>query len=185
MQTRDHKLLGLFLLERYGAEISPLCRRMFLLGSVEPDWNLVTYIRGSVRYQFLHGHNAENAKKHLTRLTEKLMESGVRTPAQWFRFGAALHYLADSFTFAHNNVFAGDLLEHRLYEKFLHDVFAGYLKAHKEERFPAGEVCHDRYLDERRSYQTDCRYILAAAVALCDKLRIDWSADRAREYRYA
>ena len=80
MQTKDHSLLGRYLLTHCNLTADPLCQKMFLLGCIEPDWNLITYTRGSVRYQFLHGHNAENAKEHLARLTEKLLEGGVRTP---------------------------------------------------------------------------------------------------------
>ena len=120
MQNKDHYLLGCFILKRYGACIEPICQKLFLLGCVEPDWNLVTYTRGSIKHRFLHGHNAENVQKHLTHMTERLMKTGVHTPLQWFYFGAALHYLADSFTFAHNRIFTGSIIEHRQYEKVLH-----------------------------------------------------------------
>lgn len=96
MQTKDHYLLGCFILKQYGSCVDPICQKLFLLGCIEPDWNLITYTRGSIKYQFLHGHNAENSQKHLNRLTEKLLKSGVHTTLQWFRFGAALYYLADS-----------------------------------------------------------------------------------------
>lgn len=111
MQNKDHYLLGCFILKRYGACIEPICQKLFLLGCVEPDWNLVTYTRGSIKHRFLHGHNAENVQKHLTHMTERLMKTGVHTPLQWFYFGAALHYLADSFTFAHNRIFTGSIID--------------------------------------------------------------------------
>ena len=176
MQTRDHYLLGCFVLQRYGAEIAPICRESFLFGCIEPDWNLITYTRGSLKYQFLHGHNAENAQRHLAHLTKRLLKSGVQTPAQWFRFGAALHYLADSFTFAHNRFFAGSLREHRLYEKMLHAVFPEYLQAHCAESCSFAAIDHARYSVDRRSYLTDCRYIFKSALALCSQLSIQWAA---------
>lgn len=172
MQTRDHRLLGNYVLERCNLSPGTICRRMFLLGCVEPDWNLVTYTRGSIKYQFFHGHNAENARKHLTCLIKKLLASGVRTPLQWFRFGAVLHYLADSFTFVHNRCFSGSLKEHRLYEKLLHDVFVKYLCTQHIEEGPAAELTHGYYLTEQRSFRTDCRYITGAALALCSRLSI-------------
>lgn len=98
MQTKDHRLLGSFLLRQQDIFLDPMRKSLFLLGCVEPDLNPVTYTRGSLHHRFLHGHNAENAGKHLARLTQKLHKSGVQSPLQWFRFGAALHYLADSFT---------------------------------------------------------------------------------------
>ncbi len=179
MQTRDHDLLGRFLLEYYEASLGPICRKLFLLGCIEPDWNPITYARGSLKYQFLHGHNAENAEKYLRHLTEKLRKSGVRTPMQWFRFGAALHYLADSFTFAHNQIFAGNLKEHRRYEKGLHAVFVGYLQTQHTEPFPTDKAYHEMYLAEPRSYQTDCRYILGTALHLSNHLNVQWGAREA------
>lgn len=175
MRTKDHDLLGHYLLKRYTADLDPLCRGLFLLGCIEPDWNPITYARGSVKYRFLRGHNAENAQKHLVHAIRTLLESGVETPLQWFRLGAALHYLADSFTFAHNRIFAGNLQEHRLYERRLHTVFVEYLQSPFEESLPMEEDTHKQYLLERRSYQTDCRYILGTALALCDRLSIQWS----------
>lgn len=139
--------------------------------------NLITYARGLIKYRFLHGHNAENVKKHLCRLSEKLVKSGVRTPMQWFRFEASLHYLADSYTFAHNRIFTGNLREHRLYERLLHEVFVEYLKKPHSERFTADEACHEMYLSEKRSYLTDCRYIFGTALNLCERLPVKWRSD--------
>lgn len=170
MRTKDHSLLGKYLLEKRDANPDLISRNFFLLGCVEPDINLITYTRGSLKYQFLHGHNAENAKKHLINLTEKLTVSGINTPFQWFRFGAALHYLADSFTFSHNRCFLGKLNEHRLYENMLHCVFVDYLHSYNAENCSYDKFSHIEYLNEQRSYLTDCRYIVGATFALYDKI---------------
>ena len=177
MQTKDHALLGRFLLEQHNAALTPLCRRLFLLGCVEPDWNPFSYVRGSLRYQAFHGHNAENAEQHLSRLIAQLQESGARTPLQWFRFGAALHYLADSYTFAHNRMFAGNLWEHWCYERLLHPVFVAALQTPPTELLPADGGSHRRYLTEQRAYGTDCRYILGTAMGLSKRLAVQWRTD--------
>ena len=73
-------------------------------------------------------------------MSRRLKKTDVYTPLQWFRLGAALHYLADSFTFTHNCDFPGNLLkEHRIYEALLHPVFNGYVRemfspSHSEKR---------------------------------------------------
>ena len=182
MKTKDHDLLGRFLLEQHGASPDPICRSLFLLGCTEPDWNPLTYTRGSVKHRFMHGHNAENAGAHLARLTRRLQESGVRTPFQWFRFGAALHYLADSFTFVHNRMFTGSLKEHRLYERLLHPVFVRHLQEGCAVLLPADGSSHRAYLNAPRSYQTDCRYILGTAMDLCSRLSVQWTAESRRSY---
>lgn len=177
MRTCDHYRLGRFLLGRMGLSPRSTCRKLFLLGCVGPDWNPVTYARGSLKYRFFHGHNAENVRGHLTHVLRRLMESGVSTPWQWFAFGAALHYLADSFTFAHNTAFTGNLIAHSAYERALHVVFEQYLD--DEEALSAalaaaeaadGAVWHERYAAERCSCRTDCHYILGTAFALCGRL---------------
>ena len=101
MQTKDHYLLGCFLLEHQKIFLDPVRRNLFLFGCIEPDINPTTYVRGSIKHQLFHGHNAENIGKHIEHITRKLAKSGVITPMQWFRFGTLLHYLADSFTFTH------------------------------------------------------------------------------------
>lgn len=174
MQAKDHLLLGDFLLKRHHAKLSRLCRTAFLLGCIEPDINLATYARGSLKYQFMRGHNAENASRHLTRLTRKLQRSRVQTPIQWFRFGAALRYLADSFTYVHNSAFTGNLKAHRHYEQMLHPVFAEYLDTGYAMLVFANSACHKRYLSEPQSCQTDCRYILGTTLGLCSKLDVQW-----------
>ncbi len=177
MQTKDHYLLGEFLLNEQGIRLDSLRKKLFLLGCIEPDYNPLTYARGSVKYRFLHGHNAENARKHLEHLAEKLTASGVKTPYQWFCFGAALHYLADSFTFAHNSIFSGSLKEHRVYETLLDSCFVQYLNEKSGNTYRSVlpmslEGYHKEYLSAPRSFKTDCRYIVNAALDLSASLRV-------------
>lgn len=131
-----------------------------------------------MKYQFLHGHNAENAKKHLDHAIKKLLDHGVHTPMQWFAFGTALHYIADSFTFPHNDLFSGDLIEHRNYEKLLHTEFEKYLgEWHTTTALSANTAqsfawFHTQYLSDTRSFLTDCQYIVNASFGLCETLHI-------------
>lgn len=177
MQTKDHRLLGCYILNKFYSDLDCISRKLFLLGCVEPDWNVVTYVRGSLKYQFMRGHNALNAKKHFKHLLLKLRKTGVNTPAGWFRLGAALHYLADSFTFAHNSFFSGNLSEHRLYEQYLHHVFTKYLSKEHTECLTIDEKCHERYINDSRSYLTDCKYIVGTALALCREFNMRTSAN--------
>ena len=110
-------------------------------------------------------------------LTEMLLRTGVQTPMQWFRFGAALHYLADSFTFSHNRGFTGSLLDHKAYEIELHFEFESYLQEQYHERFFADAASRERYHADERSCLTDCRYILGSAFGLCDMLNVEWGSE--------
>lgn len=177
MLTRDHRFLGYYVLEIQDARLDPACKKMFLLGCVEPDWNLLTYARGSLKHKFLHGHNAENVAQHLEHLIETTKSTGVRTPMQWFRLGAALHYLADSFTFAHNRDFSGSLLDHRDYELNLHSQMRSWLQSQRAELLVPNKACHEKYLADCRSYQTDCRYIIGSMLGLCSMLPVEWCSE--------
>ena len=180
MKKKDHLLLGRFLLAQKAAPSGSMARRLFLFGCVEPDINPFTYMRGSVRHQFLQGHNAENARKHFQNLLERLSRSGVHSPWQWFALGTLIHYAADSFTFPHNSRFPGSLADHVAYEMQLHALFPQYLHAMAGKRgFCAThtlsvEALRRTYLHQAGSAVTDCRYILAASEWLFQRL-----ADRA------
>lgn len=62
MTTKSHFLFGKVLLEQG----LPLCSRAeadaFLLGCVEPDYNIATYLKGSMHGQKLKGHNYSNTE---------------------------------------------------------------------------------------------------------------------------
>lgn len=170
MQIKDHILLGKYLLDNFELNISPIKRHAFLLGCFEPDVNVLTYTRGSVEYQILHGHNADNCKKHLTKVINKLQNKGINTLFQWFSLGTAIHYIADTFTFPHNDLFSGDIYEHNKYEKLFHKVFKDYISNLNYNDYSITtlnsnfENYHKKYLDDKRSYLTDCKYIANAAV---------------------
>ena len=181
MKKKDHLLLGRFLLAKKEAPSGSIKRRLFLFGCVEPDINPFTYMRGSVRHQFLQGHNEENAREHFQKVLKKLSRSGVQSLWQWFARGTLIHYAADSFTFPHNkSLFSGSLADHVAYELQLHALFPQYLSAmaggwgfhtvHNQSM----EALRQRYLREAGAARTDCRYILAAAEWIFQRL-----ADRA------
>lgn len=46
MQTKDHKLLADFLIANTTRNIHLLYKKAFIIGNVEPDVNLFTYLRG-------------------------------------------------------------------------------------------------------------------------------------------
>ena len=54
-------------------------------------------------------------------------------------------------------------------------AFAEYLQTHCSGHWGVDKVCHEGYLTDSRSYQTDCRYILGSELALCGQLSIQWA----------
>lgn len=174
MLTKDHYILGCYLINNFHWQMSPLSRHLFLLGCIEPDMNPFTYARGSFRHRFMHGHNADNVKEHLGYIINRLKKTGVATPFQWFELGAALHYTADCFTFPHNKIFMGNLKEHCKYESLFHPFFENYLSEsnYKPPVLPIKNIedYHTLYLSDNHSYLADCHYIRNAVICLCRQL---------------
>lgn len=132
MRGKSHRQLGTYLARTYFPEIPPLYRRAFLLGCIEPDRNPTTYLKGSIRAQWLRGHNFENAKKFMTRIARRLEEKPKWSFFDYYTAGKLIHYTTDAFTYAHNASFPTDLHQHKVYEAELQEYFLNFLKSHKE-----------------------------------------------------
>lgn len=178
MQTKDHKMLVKFLIAEMGINIPYLYKKAFILGSIEPDKNPFTYLHGLTCGVKFHGHNYENVlsvMKKLFNSTQKKEHFGV---LGYYHLGKLTHYVADAFTFPHNRMFRGNLMEHCKYESLLHEKFSDVLQKRKMinirpksmSSFHYIEILHKEYLKEAGTYEIDCRYILqAVAMLLWDK----------------
>lgn len=168
MRTEDHLALGCYLLSQ---ENVPQLRQhciAFLIGCIEPDYNLLSYLRGILHHRKFRGHNAENSFAFLTRCRSYFEQHKASSAWDFFRLGAMLHYAADAFTWPHNNFWPGSLLEHVRYETALHAVFTEFLRSQ-----PAGgiasideEALHEAYADAAHGEEADCRFIFAACSSL-------------------
>lgn len=168
MRTKDHALLARWLLAREPAKLPHGFAAGVCLGSVLPDWNPVTYMRGG---HGLHGHNAEITEGRICRLLSDLQKPLAFGFSDGLRLGTALHYLADSFTYPHHAYYLGSLADHVAYETSLHRTFADYLE--KDCVFPRTTTADfpayfadmlTRYRQCRKDERTDCRFI----TQMCD-----------------
>ena len=181
MQTKDHKLLANFLITNAIRNIPLLYKKAFLIGNIEPDINLFTYLRGIFQEKKFRGHNYENVipliKKEFNYLKNK-NSFGIK---EYYILGKLTHYTADIFTFPHNKLFNGSLLEHAKYEKKLHiaikdtfrtkknvltvckplDSFVELLKFHKE---------YLKYQNRLDFYNIDVNYIIYVTKLVFDTL---------------
>lgn len=168
MKTSDHLALSKWLLYRSRQPLRRSCSFGVLLGSVLPDCNLFTYLRGIPRHQGLHGHNAEATEGKVGKLIEKAQKNGISGFLRGVRFGVSLHYLADAFTYPHHAYYPGTLRDHMAYEKELHGMFERYLWESGELPWTCAddlmaylEKMLDFYRDCHHSERTDCRFITA------------------------
>lgn len=93
-------------------------RVAFVIGSVFPDINVFSYFKGNG----LKGHSYRYSRRFISNTMSCFEKQEAKSPADWFRIGVALHYVQDSFTYAHNECFKGGILKHFEYENRLHEL---------------------------------------------------------------
>ena len=169
MQKRSHKLLASALLRSHQGFCAKRYELAFLFGSFQPDCNPLTYLKGSRRAKRLGGHNFSNSQPYIFDHIRRLQQRNRWTMWQYYTLGKLTHYLADAFTFPHNETYTDSLLEHRRYEDDLRLQFARYLadcapfRARSEKDVAdAIHQLHQQYLAARSDLRRDIRFILAA-----------------------
>ena len=172
MRGKSHCQLGSFLAATYFPHIPAVYRRAFLLGCIEPDRNFATYFKGSIRAQWLRGHNFENAKRYMARIAKRLENKPRWNALDYYTAGKLIHYTTDAFTYAHNSSFPISLQEHKKYEDALQVYFLRFLQGRgTPEKLPARSVMdtiskhHEDYLARTPDIDRDSRY--AFSVCCC------------------
>lgn len=185
MRTADHMNLSRYIMDHMDAGASKLQKAVFVFGSIEPDINMLTYLRGSIHgEEKLRGHNYENVMKYMEKLTKKLEKGGMGTIRQSFLLGKLVHYVADSFTYPHNSIFPRNLREHCQYETELHgyvnkmiasaDVNMDSIDDERDIVEYLREI-HDRYVGEAPGCENDYRYITHAISVVTERF---WQTER-------
>lgn len=132
MRGKSHRSLGRYLAENYMSDAPKRYIQAFLLGCIEPDRNPVTYLKGSIRSQWLRGHNYGNARRYMQRISRRLENKDRLNLLDYYTMGKLIHYTTDAFTYAHNAEFTTNLGDHREYEVALQNHFLQYLRTAPE-----------------------------------------------------
>ncbi|MDD4431949.1 MAG: zinc dependent phospholipase C family protein [Bacteroidales bacterium] len=177
MKTKDHLALGHFLLNLSDNAGLQKHKRAFLLGCIEPDYNMATYTRGLRNHPKFRGHNAENSYRHITKCLSEFQSDGICSAWDYFTLGTMFHYIADAFTYPHNSFWKGSLLKHAAYEMELHTVFYKELGLRSVKRpitlLPSLTYyfsnTHDEYSAASHTMKVDCRYI----IGVCERMFIE------------
>lgn len=92
---------------------------------------------------------------------------------QYYTLGKLTHYLADAFTYPHNENWPNTLMDHHRYETDLRLSLAEHLsrqalrrRQRRQDLISAIEQLHRQYLDSRSDLEQDIRYILEATGLL-------------------
>lgn len=128
MRGKSHHYLGQYLVRHYMNHVPHSCKKAFLIGCVEPDRNPATYLKGSIRCQWLRGHNYPNAVHFMRNISRRLENKRRFRLWDYYTLGKLIHYIADSFTYAHNDIFPKNLAGHREYEIALQNHFLTYIE---------------------------------------------------------
>ena len=128
MHKRSHTLLASALLNSVQGFEARRYEWAFLIGSFQPDCNPLTYIKGSLRAETLRGHNYTNSRPFVHRHIRHLMGKRRWNLWNYYTLGKLTHYVADAFTFPHNDHYTDSLASHHLYERDLRQELVNYLQ---------------------------------------------------------
>lgn len=176
MQKRSHKLLANVLLENYQGFGAKRFELAFLFGSFEPDCNPFTYLKGSLHGRKLQGHSYPNSWPYVEARIRRLQQLRRERWTMWhyYTLGKLTHYLADAFTYPHNDFFPDSLMDHHRYETDLRLYLARRLSRRHLRRAQlsadvtqALDELHRQYLAAgKSSLNWDARHILTATSLL-------------------
>ena len=175
MRGKSHLCLGHYLTQHYMDSLPNRYKKAFLVGCIEPDRNPMTYFKGSIRSQWLRGHNYNNADHFMVRLSNRLENKKKFRLFDYYSMGKLIHYTTDAFTYAHNDVFPKDLNEHREYEVDLQNHFLNFMEERMDQApqaRPLDSVMetirknHNDYIRRPVSIHTDSRFALTVCCSV-------------------
>ena len=144
MQKRSHKLLAATLLENTQGFQARRFELAFLFGSFQPDCNPLTYLKGSLRAYKFRGHNYSNSQHYIYSRISRLQRRQRWTIWQYYTLGKLTHYLADAFTYPHNENYPDSMLCHHQYETDLRAYLEEYLATRGGRPSGAAPAVHGR-----------------------------------------
>lgn len=177
MRRKSHQHLGRYLADNYMSHLPGHYVRVFLIGCVEPDLNPVTYLKGSLRFQWLRGHNYCNARRFMRQISRRLEKKRQLRLFDYYTLGKLIHYTADAFTSAHNEEFGTSLPEHREYEAALQEHFLSFLSGNPDFWTNAERPVMDTIRSYHRDYirrpvnlHTDTRFAIIVCCMVLTRL---------------
>lgn len=169
MRKKSHISLARYIVSSMDVQGLEKHKKAFYLGSILPD----------CKPSFLttkHEINGtfEMVQKEILKLTTECDTEKQNERVYFRNLGQVTHYLADYFTFPHNEIYDGNLKDHCMYEKELKFTLRNYIKSGDAER-NRKEACtfrtpealfnfilkaHEEYLKVKKSVEEDCKYIV-------------------------
>lgn len=177
MRAASHRKLGIYLAEHYMPHLPRKYLQVFLIGCTQPDKNPATYLKGSMRNRWLHGHDYTSAQRYMRRLIKRLQKSKKWHLSDYYALGKLIHYTADAFTFAHSDAFSGDISAHRRYERLHQKHFLQRLNqrptacpAVSHSPMEMIRLYHELYCKSPRGIRTDIDFCIGVSSLLMQLL---------------
>lgn len=179
MRKKSHISLAHYLMNNKNFEHLLNHKKSFYIGSILPDC-VPTFItrRHCIEDTF------EILKNEITKITDNYdVDKGI-TSYYCRHLGVITHYIADYFTFPHNEIFTGTIVEHCSYEKELKFALREYVKSGIVRRDngdnssiqTVDDICafikqmHEEYLKAIKVIKVDCMYIVDLCYRVVDAI---------------
>ncbi len=172
MQGSSHIKLGKILAGEY--EIKGKRLAAFLWGNIEPDVAVQSHLNRDGTAP-LEGHSFPAASVRVQKIYRRL-KNGCETTEEYFLLGKLCHYIADCFTWAHNENYPGTLSAHVSYERHMDKAFEnGILPVSfpEIEALPFSEAFdayHQVYMQITPSIVRDLSFIRAVSENACGQV---------------
>ena len=171
MRKKSHILLARYIAKNTEDEELKKHRLSFYIGSILPDCKpSFVYKKHEINGTF------PDVKKMVNQLIfGKQQGKLTRKRRYYMNLGQVTHYVADYFTYPHNEVFDGNIKDHCIYEKNLKEALKSYIDSEQiyinkslidSFRKPE-DICrliknlHAQYVSGRSTVNNDCIYIVA------------------------
>ncbi len=169
MRKKSHISLARFLVREVGDDVLRRRWKAFYVGSLLPDCR-PSFL--TVRHEYEETFDLVESK------IRSLLEAPAQRQEDSMRYmidlGQIFHYIADYFTFPHNSNYPGSLKDHCIYEKYLKFRLRSYIREKAcavcaqegEQLYSVEEILdyirknHREYMEEFRSVEEDCEYII-------------------------
>lgn len=169
MRKKSHISLARHMIDRLDDEGLKKHKLSFCVGSILPD----------IKPSFLYRKHEINGtfpliQKRIERLSEGKKAVKKNGRKYYMDLGQVSHYLADYFTFPHNEIYPGGLKDHCSYEERLKHDLKSYIKSgkaanqnvEKEHFYDSGAVCsfiqqkHEDYIPGKHDVADDIHHIV-------------------------
>ncbi len=169
MRKKSHISLAQYIVKDMEVPVMVNHRKAFYLGSILPDCKPSFLTQ---RHEFEGTFDMVKDRICALSLDAELILKNAR--AFMRRLGEIIHYVADYFTFPHNQIYEGSLKDHCVYEKELKFQLREYVRSGKAfrsridgKKFETPEaVCsfirsaHAEYLNMKHGVKEDCEFIV-------------------------